>query len=101
MLKECKADGIIYEKDGEQIELPTLTTVWAAGVKANSIVEASGFETNRGKVEGLGDMRTPGYDDVFVFGDCGLVMRTEVGCRYVYSDLMGLHIADVVAVSDL
>jgi len=97
MLKECKADGIIYEKDGEQIELPTLTTVWAAGVKANSIVEASGFETNRGKVEVRGDMRTPDYDDVFVVGDCALIMNPEAGRPYPPTAQMALQMADVVA----
>jgi len=97
MLKECRADGIIYEKDGEQVELPTLTTVWAAGVKANSIVEESGFETNRGKVEVRGDLRTPDYDDVFVVGDCALIMNPEAGRPYPPTAQMALQMADVVA----
>ncbi|WP_099160015.1 NAD(P)/FAD-dependent oxidoreductase [Virgibacillus ndiopensis] len=79
MLKECKPDSIVYEKDGKQVEVPTLTTVWAAGVRANSIVEQSGIETNRGKVEVRNDMRAPGYDDIFVIGDCALIMNPENG----------------------
>ncbi|TQS75982.1 NAD(P)/FAD-dependent oxidoreductase [Ornithinibacillus gellani] len=79
MLKECKPDSIVYEKDGKMVEVPTMTTVWAAGVKANGIVENSGFETNRGKIEVRKDMRTPEYDDVFVIGDCALIMNPETG----------------------
>src|SRR5690625_1121730 len=63
MLKECKPDGIVYEKDGELAEVPTLTTVWAAGVRADGIVEASGFKTNRGTVEVVPDLRAPDYED--------------------------------------
>lgn len=97
MLKECKADGIVYEKDGEEHEISTLTTVWAAGVKANSIVEESGFETNRGKVEVRKDLRTPEYDDVFVVGDCALIMNPEAGRPYPPTAQIALQAADVVA----
>lgn len=79
MLKECNKDRIVYEKDGKLTEIPTMTTVWAAGVKANSIVGQSGFTTNRGKVEVRKDMRTPDYDDVFVIGDCALIMNEQTG----------------------
>ncbi|WP_339228638.1 NAD(P)/FAD-dependent oxidoreductase [Oceanobacillus sp. FSL K6-2867] len=82
MLKECNTDSIVYEKDGKLTEIPTMTTVWAAGVKANSIVEQSGFSTNRGKVEVRKDMRTPDYDDVFVIGDCALIMNEQTGRPY-------------------
>lgn len=77
MMKECKAESIVYEKDGKLVELPTMTTVWAAGVRANTIVENSGFATNRGKIEVRKDMRSPEYDDVFVIGDCALIMNPE------------------------
>src|SRR5690625_5615086 len=82
MLQECTPEGIIYEKDGEKHEIPTKTLVWAAGVKANSIVEESGFETNRGKIEVTPELRAPDYDDVFVVGDCALVMNEETGNPY-------------------
>lgn len=97
MLKECKADGIVYEKDGEEHEISTLTTVWAAGVKANSIVAESGFETNRGKVEVRKDQRSPEYDDVFVVGDCALIMNPEAGRPYPPTAQIALQAADVVA----
>lgn len=97
MLKECKAESVIYEKDGQEVEIPTLTTVWAAGVKANSIVEQSGFETNRGKVEVRKDMRTPDYDNVFVVGDCALIMNEETNRPYPPTAQIAIQAADVVA----
>jgi len=97
MLKECKPESIVYEKDGEEVEIPTLTTVWAAGVKANSIVEESGFETNRGKVEVRADMRTPEYDDVFVIGDCALIMNPESGRPFPPTAQIAIQAASVVA----
>lgn len=82
MLKECKSESILYEKDNKLEEIPVMTTIWAAGVRANTIVEQSGLETSRGKVEVRKDMRTPDYDDVFVIGDCALVMNPESGKPY-------------------
>lgn len=97
MLQECTPDGIVYEKDGEKHEIPTKTLVWAAGVKANSIVEESGFETNRGKVEVRPDMRTPDYDNVFVVGDCALVMNEETGRPYPPTAQIAIQHAETVA----
>lgn len=97
MLKECKPDGVIYEKDGEEHEIPTLTTVWAAGVKANSIVEESGFETNRGKVPIRPDIRTPEYDDVFVVGDCAVMMNPETDRPFPPTAQIALQMGDVAA----
>lgn len=97
MLKECSADYIVYEKDGEEVTLPTMTTVWAAGVQANSIVQESGFETNRGKVEVQSDMRAPDYDNVFVVGDCALIMNPEAERPYPPTAQIAVQAADVVA----
>lgn len=97
LLKECKADGIVIERDGRQEKVDTMTTVWAAGVRANSIVEASGFKTNRGKIEVRKDMRAPDYDDVFVVGDCALVMNEESGRPYPPTAQIAIQMAGVVA----
>ena len=97
MMKECHEDRIVYEKDGEEVEIPTMTTVWAAGVKANSIVEESGFETNRGKVEVRPDLRAPDYDNVFVVGDCALIMNEETGRPYPPTAQIAIQQADVIA----
>ncbi|ASK62869.1 FAD-dependent oxidoreductase [Virgibacillus phasianinus] len=97
LLKECKADRIIIEKDGKPEEIPTMTTVWAAGVRANSIVEASGFETNRGKIQVREDMRAPDYDNVFVVGDCALVMNEESGRPFPPTAQIAIQMAETVA----
>lgn len=97
MLKECKPDSIVYEKDGKLEEIPTQTTVWAAGVRANSIIETSGFKTNRGKIEVRNDMRTQEYDDVFVIGDCALVMNEETGRPYPPTAQIAIQESGVVA----
>lgn len=97
MLQECKPEGIIYEKDGKQVAVPTMTTVWAAGVRANKIVEESGFETNRGKIEVRSDLRSPEYDDVFVVGDCALIMNEEAGRPFPPTAQMAVQMADAAA----
>lgn len=97
MLKECKPDSIVYEKDGEQVEIPTRTTIWAAGVRANKIVEASGFEHNRGKIEVTPEMRSPEYDDVFVVGDCALIWNKETDRPYPPTAQIAVQAADTVA----
>ncbi|SDQ28873.1 NADH dehydrogenase [Virgibacillus subterraneus] len=97
MLKECKPDSIVYQKDDKLEEIPTQTTVWAAGVRANSIVEASGFQTNRGKAEVRPDMRAPDYDDVFVIGDCALIMNEETGRPYPPTAQIAIQESGIVA----
>ncbi|MFC7394290.1 NAD(P)/FAD-dependent oxidoreductase [Scopulibacillus cellulosilyticus] len=78
-IKECTKDSVIVqEKDSEDLEeIKAGTIVWTGGVKANTIVEKSGFKTNRGKVEVDDALRSKEYDNVFVVGDCSLVMDKE------------------------
>src|SRR5690625_2116578 len=97
MLKECTPKSVVYEKGGEQIEIPTLTTIWAAGVRANKIVEESEIETNRGKIEVREDMRAPDYDDVFVVGDCALIMNPHHGRPYPPTAQIAIQQADTIA----
>lgn len=81
-LKECQEDRVIYEKDGKEMDIPSLTTIWAAGVRANSIVENSGFQTVHGKIAVQQDMRSPEYENVFVVGDCAMIMNPKSGRPY-------------------
>lgn len=97
MLKECQADRIIYEKDGKEAEISTYTTIWTAGVRANSIVEESGFEHNRGKVEVRPDMRAPDLEDVFAVGDCALIMNEQTGKPYPPTAQIAIQEAETVA----
>lgn len=97
ILKEVRPDGVTYQRNGEEFDIPTKTAVWAAGVRANSLVEASGIETNRGKVEVTPEMLAPGYDDVFVIGDCALVMNKETGRPYPPTAQIAIQEAPTVA----
>ncbi|MDC3418307.1 NAD(P)/FAD-dependent oxidoreductase [Aquibacillus salsiterrae] len=97
MLKECTPEGIVIEKDGEKEEIPTLTTIWAAGVRANSLVEKSGLEHNRGKVEVKPDLRAPSHDNVFVVGDCALIWNKETERPYPPTAQIAMQEADVCA----
>jgi NADH dehydrogenase len=96
-LKECKPESVIYERDGEAFEVPTMNAIWTAGVRANSIVEESGMGTNRGKVEVRQDLRTPEYDDVFVIGDCALIKNTKSGEPYPPTAQMAIQQATTAA----
>ncbi|MBB6453427.1 NADH dehydrogenase [Salirhabdus euzebyi] len=96
-IKEATADGIVVEKDGVQEEIKTKNFVWAAGVRGNSIVEKSGFEVNRGRVQIRPDLRTPDYDDVIVVGDCAVIMNEETGRPYPPTAQIAIQMADVAA----
>ncbi|WJE14743.1 NAD(P)/FAD-dependent oxidoreductase [Halobacillus sp. ACCC02827] len=82
MIKEVTENKLVFEKDDQREEIGTNTVVWAAGVRGNSIVEESGFEANRGRIPVREDLRPEGYDDVFIVGDCALVMNEEAERPY-------------------
>lgn len=79
---ESTEDVVIYEKDGEKIKIPAMTKVWAGGVRANSIIEASGIETVNSKVKVRSDLRLPNNDHVYVIGDCAHVPSPDTGEAY-------------------
>lgn len=76
-IKECTEDGFIVGDDEELIEAGTV--VWTGGVTGSSILTASGFELTRGKVTVDGDLRAPGFENIFILGDCAWVMDEEAG----------------------
>ncbi|MCF3943268.1 NAD(P)/FAD-dependent oxidoreductase [Oceanobacillus alkalisoli] len=76
---ESKHDRVMYEKEGKQIEIPAKTIVWTAGVRGNSLLEHSSIPTVNGKVEVSRDLRVPGYENVYVLGDCALITNAETG----------------------
>lgn len=78
-IKECNADTITYEKDGILEEIPTVTKIWTAGVRANSLVKKSGLQTKDGKVAVTGEMKAPDFQDIFVVGDCANVIDQKSG----------------------
>nr|WP_154318644.1 NAD(P)/FAD-dependent oxidoreductase [Metabacillus idriensis] len=81
-IKECVEDGIIVAKDDVMEEIKADTVVWAAGVRGNSIVEEAGFENMRGRVKVDSYLRAPNHEDVFIIGDCSLVINEEINRPY-------------------
>ncbi|MEC3882490.1 NAD(P)/FAD-dependent oxidoreductase [Halobacillus sp. HZG1] len=82
MIKEVTENKLVFEKDEQREEIETNTVVWAAGVRGNSLVEKAGFEANRGRIPVGDDLRPEGYEDVFIVGDCALIMNEETGRPY-------------------
>lgn len=95
--KECTPTSVLFEKYGMQTKISTHTIVWAAGVKANSIIKESDFTTNKGKIEVNNDMRSPEYDNVFVIGDCALIMDFEKGKPYPPTAQIAIQESEAVA----
>jgi NADH dehydrogenase len=96
-LMACHPDHVVYEKEGKRFDIPTMNTIWTAGVRANSIVEKSGFETTHGRVKVRDDLRTPEFNDVFVIGDCALVESPESGKAYPPTAQMAIQQAAAAA----
>ncbi|TLS38858.1 NAD(P)/FAD-dependent oxidoreductase [Pseudalkalibacillus caeni] len=94
MIKEVTEDGVII---GEGEEIKAATVVWTGGVQGNSIVANSGFETNRGRVPVRDDQRTPDYDNVFVVGDCALLINKEIDRPYPPTAQIAIQAAHVVS----
>src|SRR5690625_751236 len=76
-INECTEDGFIVGEDNEEIKAGTI--VWTGGVTGSSILTKSGFELTRGKVTVDGDLRAPGFENIFILGDCAWVMDEEAG----------------------
>ena len=80
---EATAEGVKIKKGEEQFEfIKAGTVVWAAGVRGNTLIESSGIESNRARIAVREDMRAPGFDDVFVVGDCAFLLNEEAGRPY-------------------
>lgn len=81
-LEECCKDKVIYKKNGKKESISTKTVIWSGGIRANSIIEQSGFGTTEGKIEVQSDLRSPDYDNVFAIGDCALIRNLETNNLY-------------------
>lgn len=96
-LKECDMDKIVYEKDGKEMEIPTMTTVWDAALQTNPIIEQSSLQTKHGKIEVRQDMRSLEYDDVFVVGDCAFIANKDIVQQLPQTTQVAVQEAVVVA----
>ncbi|MBW8351657.1 NAD(P)/FAD-dependent oxidoreductase [Bacillus sp. IITD106] len=97
-IKEATPEGIIVAKgEDETEEIKAETVIWAAGVRGNPIIEASEIENMRGRVKVDPDLRAPGLSDVFVIGDCSLVINEEINRPYPPTAQIAMQQGELVA----
>ncbi|WP_096202549.1 NAD(P)/FAD-dependent oxidoreductase [Bacillus sp. FJAT-45350] len=93
-IKEVTKNGVILAS-GDEIKSETI--VWATGVRGNPIIEKSGFEAMRGRVKVEPDLRAPGHEDVFIIGDCALIINEEINRPYPPTAQIAMQQAAVCA----
>ena len=91
---ECKENGIVL-KDGTVINAGTV--VWATGVRGNFVIEKSGFECIRGRVKVDPYLKAPGFDNVFIIGDCAIFMNEEQNRPYPPTAQISVQMGKTVA----
>ncbi|KKB34998.1 NAD(P)/FAD-dependent oxidoreductase [Bacillus thermotolerans] len=97
-IKEATTEGIKVDKgDGELEEIKAGTVIWAAGVRGSSLIEKSGIENMRARVKVDADLRAPGHDNVFVIGDCSLVINEEINRPYPPTAQISMQQGEVCA----
>jgi len=75
---EATPEGVKIKTGEEEFEfIKAGTVVWAAGIRGNHLIEESGIENMRARVKVDKDLRAPGHSDVFVVGDCALMINEE------------------------
>ena len=80
---EATPEGVKIKKGEEEFDfIKAGTVVWAAGVRGNRLIEQSGIENMRARVKVDKDMRAPGHKDVFIVGDCALMINEEINRPY-------------------
>lgn len=76
---EATPEGVNIKKGEDEFEfIKAGTVVWAAGVRGNRLIEQTGIENMRARVKVDKDLRAPGHDDVFIVGDCALMINEEI-----------------------
>jgi NADH dehydrogenase len=73
-IKECTPDGVLIAGD-EFIK--SATVIWTGGIRGNHMLDDAGFETMRGRVKVDEYLRSPQFDNVFIVGDCSIVMNPD------------------------
>lgn len=97
-IKECTPEGILVAKGEDELEeIKAGTVVWAAGVRGNAIIEKSGFEAMRARVKVQPDLRAPGHDNVFIIGDCSLIINEEINRPYPPTAQIAMQQGEVCA----
>lgn len=93
-IKEVTETGVSLA-DGSEIKAETV--VWATGVRGNAIIEKSGFEAMRGRIKVDPDLRAPGHEDIFIIGDCALLINEEINRPYPPTAQIAMQMAETCA----
>ncbi|MGG3451905.1 MULTISPECIES: NAD(P)/FAD-dependent oxidoreductase [Bacillaceae] len=97
-IKGATPEGIIVAKgETETEEIKAGTVVWAAGVRGSSIIEKSGIENMRARVKVNPDLRAPNQEDIFVIGDCSLMINEEINRPYPPTAQISMQQGETVA----
>ena len=95
---EATAEGVNIKKGEDEFEfIKAGTVIWAAGVRGNRMIEESGIENMRARVKVEKDLRAPGHDDVFIVGDCALMINEEVNRPYPPTAQIAMQQGDMCA----
>ena len=95
---EATPEGVNIKTGEEEFEfIKAGTVIWAAGVRGNRLIEESGIENMRARVKVEKDLRAPGHDDVFIVGDCALMINEEVNRPYPPTAQIAMQQGDMCA----
>jgi NADH dehydrogenase len=73
-IKECTPEGVLIAGD-EFIK--SATVIWTGGIRGNHMLDEAGFETMRGRIKVDEFLRSPQYENIYIVGDCSIVMNEE------------------------
>ncbi|WP_251639166.1 NAD(P)/FAD-dependent oxidoreductase [Sporosarcina sp. NCCP-2716] len=95
---EATPEGVKLKKGEDEFEfIEAGTVVWAAGVRGNRLIEETGIENMRARVKVDKDLRAPGYSDVFIVGDCALMINEEANRPYPPTAQIAMQQGDMCA----
>jgi NADH:ubiquinone reductase (H+-translocating) len=96
-IKEVQEDGVVLSKGEEMEEVKSQTIVWSAGVQGSPVCESADIGAMRGRVKVREDMRAPDHDDIFVVGDCALIINEEIDRPYPPTAQIAMQQGEAVA----
>lgn len=95
---EATPEGVNLKKGDDEFEfIKAGTVVWAAGIRGNRLIEETGIENMRARVKVEKDLRAPGFDDVFIVGDCALMINEEINRPFPPTAQIAMQQGDMCA----
>lgn len=81
-IKEATEKEVYVEKNGETEKINAQIMIWAAGVRGSRVIDQSFTNSNRGKIKVDEYLRLPNSENVFIIGDCSLIINEETDRPY-------------------